>query len=270
MLLRPASTTPAFRSLLTAGACACCFVAPSFAADVELVVDLGNSGALSLRSTTAGPLDIAGYRLTSAAGQLADTGDETLAGQFSALLFDVDNAGSDEVSMWTLDPNTGLFGPDLSLPASPASQALNLAWLGTTSGNALTDLVLEYGVSSGQPPVIVADIIVLLAGITGDYNASGQVEQGDLDLVLQNWGDVTPPVPAGWVNDLPVGQIEQSELDKVLQNWGSTSAPDFSGSSVPEPALLAAAALIGLGLRPRPKKSSQNLENTLHKSPRIG
>ena len=34
--------------------------------------------------------------------------------------------------------------------------------------------------------------------IPGDYNNSGQVEQGDLDLVLQNWGvdtDVTgiPP-----------------------------------------------------------------------------
>ncbi len=84
-------------------------------------------------------------------------------------------------------------------------------------------------------------------GITGDFNASGQVEQGDLDLVLQNWGDDTAVngIPAGWTNDnTDLGQIEQTELDRVLQNWGSTSAPDFTGSAVPEPASL---ALVGLG-----------------------
>ncbi len=85
----------------------------------------------------------------------------------------------------------------------------------------------------------------LLAGLDGDYNASGQVEQGDLDLVLLNWGvDTTPGsgagVPAGWVNDLPVGQIEQTELDKVLLNWGSASAPNFSANPavVPEPGIV--------------------------------
>ncbi len=92
------------------------------------------------------------------------------------------------------------------------------------------------------------DAVVLATPIlpTGDYNASGQVEQGDLDLVLQNWGLDTDAngVPADWVNDLPSGQIEQTELDGVLQNWGSTSAPDFAGGQVPEPASL---ALLGLG-----------------------
>ncbi len=86
--------------------------------------------------------------------------------------------------------------------------------------------------------------LLLAEGIAGDFNASGQVEQGDLDLVLQNWGDDTTAtgVPASWTNDnINLGQIEQTELDRVLQNWGSTSAPDFSGHNfrgVPEPASL--------------------------------
>lgn len=89
--------------------------------------------------------------------------------------------------------------------------------------------------------------------ITGDYNESGQVEQGDLDLVLQNWGldTDTAGVPAGWTNDLPSGQIEQTELDGVLSNWGATSAPDFSGSSVPEPAAMGVLALGFAALRRR-------------------
>ncbi len=40
--------------------------------------------------------------------------------------------------------------------------------------------------------------------LLGDYDGSGQVEQGDLDLVLQNWGRVTRgDIPAGWVNARP-------------------------------------------------------------------
>ncbi len=83
-------------------------------------------------------------------------------------------------------------------------------------------------------------LTVVFAGILGDFDGSGQVEQGDLDLVLQNWGaDIAVSgIPAGWVTDLPEGQIEQTELDRVLQNWGSASAPDFAGatrSGVPEP-----------------------------------
>ena len=96
--------------------------------------------------------------------------------------------------------------------------------------------------------LFIDDIRILTeSAITGDFNGSGQVEQGDLDLVLQNWGDDTgvTGIPAGWINDNDqLGQIEQTELDRVLQNWGSTSAPDFAGSAVPEPGTL---ALVGLG-----------------------
>ncbi len=75
----------------------------------------------------------------------------------------------------------------------------------------------------------------------GDYNASGQVEQGDLDLVLQNWGRFfsVNNAPSGWVTGFPQGIVDQGELDSVLQNWGSTASPDFGGLSVPEPGVLA-------------------------------
>ncbi|MEO0515620.1 MAG: DUF3466 family protein [Planctomycetota bacterium] len=77
---------------------------------------------------------------------------------------------------------------------------------------------------------------------TGDYNASGSVEQGDLNLVLNNWGtDTTGNIPPGWINDLPSGAIDQAELNKVLNNWGaSTPAPQLA-KPIPEPGLAAIA-----------------------------
>ncbi len=94
------------------------------------------------------------------------------------------------------------------------------------------------------------------AAVEGDYNNSGQVEQGDLDFVLSNWGDTDISDVTGWVNfaGLPGGdiggQVEQTELDLVLSNWGDTSAPDFGASSVPEPAAgLLVFALLGMTRR---------------------
>ncbi|MEM1446975.1 MAG: DUF3466 family protein [Planctomycetota bacterium] len=88
---------------------------------------------------------------------------------------------------------------------------------------------------------------------TGDYNASGLVEQGDLNLVLTNWGSDTASVgvPSGWINDLPVGIIDQAELNKVLTNWGDASTSPLIGLAIPEPAGLAAAAMGLLGLARR-------------------
>jgi hypothetical protein len=90
------------------------------------------------------------------------------------------------------------------------------------------------------------------AGIDGDYNGNGTVEQADLDLVLLNWG--TGGVPGGWVNDLPEGNIDQAELDGVLLNWGNSGALG-SGAGVPEPSTMAILVLAAAGLlamaRPR-------------------
>jgi hypothetical protein len=72
------------------------------------------------------------------------------------------------------------------------------------------------------------------AGIPGDYNGNGQVEQADLDLVLLNWGaDGTIP-PDAWINDFPVDVIDQAELDGVLLNWGNMASLG-AAAGVPEP-----------------------------------
>jgi hypothetical protein len=72
----------------------------------------------------------------------------------------------------------------------------------------------------------------------GDYNQNGLVEQGDLDLVLLNWGSAD--VPVGWTFDLPDGNIDQSELDGVLLNWGNVAGRS-TAAAVPEPSSLAIA-----------------------------
>ncbi len=144
----------------------------------------------------------------------------------------------------TLDGELAIQGPGEDFPAyTPAlgdSFPVITALGGVTGrfGEFSSDIDLPLGliwaVSYSGTDVTVS----VVAGLRGDYNDNGQVEQGDLDLVLQNWGkDVrVTGVPTGWTNDLPFGVIEQNELDPVLQNWGSTAVPDFRGFTVPEPA----------------------------------
>jgi hypothetical protein len=89
-------------------------------------------------------------------------------------------------------------------------------------------------------------IVEALAGggeLAADFNANGTVEQGDLDLVLLNWGADGSP-PPGWKNDLPFGLIDQEELDGVLLNWGKAGARGLPGTSVPEPSALETALLL--------------------------
>jgi hypothetical protein len=82
--------------------------------------------------------------------------------------------------------------------------------------------------------------------IVGDYNGSGTVEQGDLDLVLLNWGADWPPEVTGWVNDQPTdGAVNQNDLDNVLLNWGNT-AQAAAANAVPEPTCVVI-LLVGTG-----------------------
>jgi len=85
--------------------------------------------------------------------------------------------------------------------------------------------------------------------IAGDYDGDDFVGQGDIDLVLLNWGtDVSGGPPNGWTTNLPTGSVDQDELDQVLLNWGSSAALG-SASAVPEPAscLLAGIAILLAG-----------------------
>ncbi|MEM9752437.1 MAG: hypothetical protein AAF916_03535, partial [Planctomycetota bacterium] len=85
------------------------------------------------------------------------------------------------------------------------------------------------------------------AFLAGDFNGDGAVEQGDLNLVLNNWGsDTAGNIPAGWSNDLPLGTVDQAELNAVLNNWGSSVAPDFAGFDVPEPGAAVALGVLAV------------------------
>jgi hypothetical protein len=86
--------------------------------------------------------------------------------------------------------------------------------------------------------------------IAGDYDASGGVNQADLDVVLLNWGAGSRP--AAWVHDTALfaqtGQVDQSALDGVLLRWGATDgvvATALTGQgSVPEPHAIAIALVL--------------------------
>jgi hypothetical protein len=77
----------------------------------------------------------------------------------------------------------------------------------------------------------------------GDYNGNGRVEQGDLDLVLTNWGAAPLHPTSDWTNGLPEERVAQDQLDLVLLNWGLATAA--SGPAIPEPGGWLLAVLCG-------------------------
>lgn len=103
--------------------------------------------------------------------------------------------------------------------------------------------ILSSSSPSSKGDVLTASLGVdnLLAGpavqaVDGDFNGDGVVDNGDLSLLLGNWG--SPTVPAEWINGFTT-PVDNDELSALLGNWGFGTS-----TSVPEPA---AALLAGLG-----------------------
>ncbi len=174
-----------------------------------------------------------------------------------------DTGGTGQVGAGhTLHP---LFGTDESGPRWAWDLTMTHHWYATdTPGNheATYRLYVEND-ATGQLSGTFAPTTVTLrwvngTALPGDYNASGQVEQGDLDLVLQNWGTDTDAtgLPAGWTADYAgLGRIEQTELDRVLQHWGASASPVFDGAPVPEPVGMTGLFAVAFGSSRRARRA---------------
>ncbi|TWT43414.1 hypothetical protein [Botrimarina hoheduenensis] len=107
------------------------------------------------------------------------------------------------------------------------------------------DLFVSFE-GSGYNFAIFDNLIVTPATVSaqpGDFNGDGKVDNGDLNLLLGNWGSAT--VPVDWINgfDTPV---DNGELNALLGNWG------FGVSvAVPEPTALAMLAVGSLLMIPK-------------------
>ncbi|MEM1444939.1 MAG: hypothetical protein AAGF84_02700 [Planctomycetota bacterium] len=87
--------------------------------------------------------------------------------------------------------------------------------------------------------------LTLTPKLIGDYDGSGAVEQGDLNLVLSNWGSDDLAGLDGWVSQRPlIGRVDQEELNTVLSQWGATLASPTE-TAVPEPAAGGVLVLMG-------------------------
>ncbi len=122
-----------------------------------------------------------------------------------------------------------------------------------------TGPINNHGAFTNQGPegagLLFGGVFQPFDALVGDHNLDDRVDQGDLDLVLQNWGEYAPFQNATRV-ETQAGSVRvgQSELDAVLQNWGGVLPPDLHGfnpAAVPEPGAVGALGVLAVRLSRR-------------------
>jgi hypothetical protein len=106
------------------------------------------------------------------------------------------------------------------------------------------DWSLEY-----LPDLVTLLTIGMPQMLLGDYDASGNVDQGDLDLVLLHWGIPADQIPPEWTGNPPTGLVDQDELDPVLLGWGGVAGGTAArAAGVPEPVSLVTTCMVLLAM----------------------
>jgi hypothetical protein len=81
--------------------------------------------------------------------------------------------------------------------------------------------------------------------LPGDFDGNGSIGNGDLTLMLDNWGETVPPSPVGWIGWQPTAPgIGNDELTYLLDGWGTTAGLPETAAAVPEPAALLLATVL--------------------------
>jgi len=112
-------------------------------------------------------------------------------------------------------------GTIVSIAADPAptSELDFREWVGDTAG--IADV---YGESTTLTMPSADQEVTATYRLTGDLNRDGFVGQTDLDYVLDDWGEYTPPTGSAnpWADQSGDGFVGQTDLDYVLDDWGQS------------------------------------------------
>jgi len=207
-----------------------------------------STGAITFKNNSAAPVNLEYYSISSAAGALQPLAWNSFDDQnYNAVdgadggstPGDAPGEGWDQAGGASANQLIEAFlGESGSLLAPSASLTLGNAYNTSTFGAADGDLVFQFGIANG--PLITAPVTYVTGAITGDFDGNGSVGNSDLTLLLDNWGEAVPPVPAGWTGFQPTpGAVGNDELTALLDGWGDIAGAGSLGvAAVPEPSSL--------------------------------
>jgi len=107
----------------------------------------------------------------------------------------------------------------IAADAPPTNELDFREWVGDTGG--IAD-VYEESTTLTMPSA--DQEVTATYRLTGDLNRDGFVGQTDLDYVLDDWGEYTPPAGSAnpWADQSDDGFVGQTDLDYVLDDWGQS------------------------------------------------